>query len=104
MVKVLPFRMTDQHAKRLLATLATNSSAIIFTEHARAQMRRRKITPPQVINCLKRGRITEPPFLDHNGYWKVTIERYASGENVGCGVAIDDGNSKAIIITAFWVK
>ncbi len=102
--KVLPFRMTDQHAKRLLIALAANSASVIFTKHALKQMHKRKITLPQVISCLKKGRITESPFLDHQGYWKVTIERYASGENVGCGVSIDNGNSKAIIITAFWVK
>ena len=42
--------------------------------------------------------------MDHAGLWKVTIERYASGENVGCAVAIDNSKHKTIVITAFWVK
>lgn len=102
--KVVPFRMSDQHAKRLLGEIADKSISVIFTDHAREQMRKRKITMPQVISCLKKGKITESPCLDHEGYWKVTVERYACGENVGCGVAIDMGSPKAIIITAFWVK
>lgn len=102
--KVVPFRMTEQHAKRMLAEIAASSISVVFTDHARKQMRKRRITLPQVVSCLKKGKITEAPVLDHYGNWKVTVERYACGENVGCGVAIDTSSPKAIIITAFWVK
>lgn len=102
--KVVAFRMTDSAAKRLLAQIAEKSSNVIFTDHAVKQMKKRKITRPQVINCLKKGQIVESPFLDHHGMWKVTIERYASGENVGCAVAIDNSRHKSIVITAFKVK
>lgn len=102
--KVVAFRMTDVAAKRLLGQIASKSANVIFTDHAVKQMKKRKITRPQIINCLKKGQITESPCLDHHGMWKVTIERYASGENVGCAVAIDNSKQKSIVITAFWVK
>jgi hypothetical protein len=102
--KVVAFKMTDTAAKRLLAQIATDNGNVIFTDHAIAQMKRRRITRLQVINCLKRGVITESPCLDLHGLWKLTIERYASGENVGCAAAIDNSKHKSIVITAFWVK
>lgn len=101
--KVVPFRLSDPAAKRLLHQVADDTSRVIFTDHAKAQMRKRKITPVQVINCLKKGRISESPVLDHHGNWKLTIERYACGEQIGCAVAIDMSGPKAIVITAFWV-
>lgn len=102
--KVLNFRLTDAAAKRLLSEIAEDSVKVFFTEHAVKQMKKRKISRVQVINCLRKGKITESPFLDHYGNWKVTIERYACGEQIGCGVAIDTTVPKAIIITAFWVN
>jgi hypothetical protein len=102
--KVVPFRMTEAAAKRLLSQIAVKSSNVIFTDHAVSQMKRRKITRPQIISCLRKGLITEAPYLDHHGLWKVRVERYASGENVGCAVAIDNSKQKSIVITAFWVK
>lgn len=102
--KVVAFRMTEAAAKRLLSQIADKSANVIFTDHAVKQMKKRGITRPQVINCLKKGTIVEAPCLDHYGMWKVTVERYASGENVGCAVAIDNSKYKSIVITAFWVN
>jgi len=102
--KVLNFRLTDTAAKRLLAEVADSSANVIFTRHALERMRQRNITPAQVINCLKKGTITESPCLDHHGFWKLTLERYVSSENIGCSVAIDPARVKGIVITAFWVK
>lgn len=58
----------------------------------------------QVIQCLEKGTITESPCLDHHGNWKLSLERFTSGKCVGCAVAIDMAEPKAIVITAFWVK
>jgi len=96
--------MSGAAAKRLLAQIATRSADVIFTEHARRQMRARRITIPQVLNCLKKGTITEAPCVDHTGCWKLTIERYAAGERIGCAVAIDTSRHRSIVITAFWVR
>jgi len=102
--KVLEFRLADAEAKRLLQQIAAESDAVHFTQHARQQMRKRKITPLQVINCLRKGRITESPCLDLHGNWQLRIERYACGEEIGCGVAIDMTGPKAIVITSFRVN
>jgi len=52
---VVAFKMTSTKAKQLLVKIADCSKNIIFTKHALARMKQRKITPPQVINCLRKG-------------------------------------------------
>jgi len=101
---VVAFKMTDARAKQLLARIADDSNNIIFTRHAMARMKQRKITPKQVINCLKRGEITESPYLDQYGCWKITLERHVAGERIGCAIALDDSREKTIVITVFRVK
>lgn len=101
---VVPRQLADSEAQRWLAQIACDSSAVIFTSHARQQMRKRGISARQVIECLKKGLITESAFLDLYGNWKLTIERYAAGERIGCAVCIDINKANAIVITAFLVR
>jgi len=100
---VVAFRMTDARAKQLLEQIASCSSNVIFTRHALTRMKQRKITPPQVLNCLKKGTITESPYLEPPGYWKMTVERYVAGGSIGCAVALDCTEEKSIVITVFQV-
>jgi hypothetical protein len=101
---IVAFRLADVTAKQHLERIASNNERVKFTHHARLQMRQRGIGPELVLNCLRKGTITESPVLDMRGNWQLRIERYASGENIGCAVAIDIGDPRAIIITAFWVQ
>lgn len=101
---VVPFRLSESKARLLLVEIAADTSRVEFTPHARTQMRKRKITGAQVVNCLRKGVITEAPVLNFHGHWKLTIERYACGERIGCAVAIDLSAPRGIIITAFHVR
>jgi hypothetical protein len=101
---IVPFRLADATAKHHLERIAADAERVKFTQHARSQMRRRGIGPELVLNCLRKGMITESPVFNVKGNWQMRVERYASGENLACAVAIDLDEPRAIIITAFWVK
>lgn len=101
---VVAFTLSDNQAKKLLREIAKSSGNIKFTKHAVGQMRKRRLTPVQVLDCLSKGSIHESPCLDRHGNWKLTMERYACGQHIGCAVAVDMADSKAIVITAFWVN
>jgi hypothetical protein len=101
---IVPFRLADATARHHLERIASDSAQVKFTKHARVQMQRRDIGPELVLNCLRKGTITESAVLDLRGNWQLRVERYASGENISCVVAIDIVDPHAIIITAFWVK
>jgi hypothetical protein len=101
---IVPFRLADATAKHHLENIAADSQRVKFSKHARLRMQHRGIGPELVLNCLRKGTITESPILDGTGNWQLRIERYAAGENIGCAVAVDIDDPRAIIITAFWVQ
>lgn len=101
---IVRFRLTDATAKHHLQHICADTKRLKFTHHARLRMQQRGIGPELVLNCLRKGTITESPVLDPHGNWQLRIERYAGGENIGCAVAINLDDPRAIIITAFWVQ
>jgi hypothetical protein len=100
MVKPVPMRMSDPTALKLLREIAEDSGNIIFTNHARERMRERKVTPSQVLACLKQGFASEPVALDPHGNWKLTVQHRVAGVELNVSVAIDVP-TRAIIITVF---
>lgn len=94
-----PLRLTRPTALRTIRRLAADSAAVLFTAHARQQMRKRRITPRQVFGVLLKGGIDEGPSLDSYDCWRCTMRRYAAGETVIVVAAIcGDG---LVIVTAF---
>lgn len=45
-------------------------------------MRQRGITTPQILNCLLKGKVTEPPFLvnENGGGYEARVEKGTAGE------------------------
>lgn len=98
---VVPLTLTSAKALEIVRGVAADTSRVFFTPHAEQQMRRRRITRPQVLACLRQGRITEAPYWDNvHGTWPLTMERLTAGERVTVGLAIDL-KVQVIIITAF---
>jgi len=93
-------RMSDPAARKLLQEIAQDSANVIFTKHANERMRQRKVTPIQVLDCLRGGFVSEPVTLDQFGYWKLTISHRVAGADLSVSVAIDVPR-RAIIITVF---
>jgi hypothetical protein len=94
-----PFRMTRPVALRTIRRLAAEGATLRFTVHARDQMRRRQITPRQVLGVLLKGGIEEGPSRDSHGCWRCTMRRYAAGETAVVVAAIC--GDRLVIVTAF---
>lgn len=100
---LLPFKLNDENLLRLIRETSVDTSRVLFVEHARKRMRMRKITPTQVIDCLRRGSISEPAFVNLHGHWQCTLTRRHAGDVISAAVALErnvDGNWIAVI-TAF---
>lgn len=91
--------MTRAEALGRIRHLAGDSANVVFRPHAKAQMRRRLITPLEVLNLLRHGGITEGPALDLKGCWRCTMQRFAAGENVTAAIAICD--MTLVVVTAY---
>jgi hypothetical protein len=57
-----------------------------------------RITPVQVVRCLRAGKLVDGPTRDEFGKWICKLERLSAGDAVA--VAIDP-SSDLIVITVF---
>ena len=92
--------MNDDQLRRRLAEIAEDSDRVQITHHARQRMRQRRITPAQVLEVLRRGRIAEPAHPNILGNWQCTLERSVAGDLVKVAVAlIQRDDESAVVIT-----
>lgn len=99
MNKVVAFKMSGPAALKKLQQLAADSKNIVFLKHATKRMRERKITPKQVLDALRRGRIVEGPALDLKGGWKMTLAVCCAGDELEVTAVISGGH--IVIITMY---
>lgn len=95
--------MTDSDALTILRECAENDTRVFFSRHATDRMIQRKITRPQVLLCLEKGKITESPCRDPKGDWRCTIEHYTAGSVVTVAAAIKHNNNgdRTVIVTVY---
>jgi hypothetical protein len=110
MGKVVPFRKAaaDDRSKRvgvhdalaMVRTLAQDSKCVLILHHAKKRQEKWGISRRQIMTCLRKGRITEGPFVNIHGNWQVNVSRTAAGEEVTCVVAIE-WDRRLIVVTVF---
>jgi hypothetical protein len=98
------FRLNDANALKLLREIVKDSGRVVVLKHAKARMKERGITLPQVLEVLRKGSLAEPACLDIHGNWKVTVRCKTCGENVAVAGAIDmtqEPQERVFVITVF---
>lgn len=90
-------KMTARLALRMIREAATDSARVYLSGHAEKRMRQRRITRVQVLECLRRGQITEGPVLDIKGNWTCRVERLVAGDQVKVAVAIERRSNLTVI-------
>lgn len=97
--------LTTANASRIIRRLAQDSNAVYFTDHASKRMAQRKVTRPQVMECLMKGAITEGPALDIKGCWKVTVSRAVCGDGIDVVLALDwDAESASYVVVVTVIR
>lgn len=98
---VLRLQMNDVSLVRKIAELASDSSRVVLTLHAKRQMKRRRILLTQVLHCLRKGKVIEPAHLDIHGCWKCTLETLISGDRIKVAAALsaDETGECVVVIT-----
>ena len=95
-------KKSDEQLAKLIRDTSKASSSVIFTTHAGAQMKSRKITSLEVYECLRSGTIRRKPEPnEEKGSLECRMERYISGRNLGVVAAISDEDPSVIVVTAF---
>ena len=98
---VQSMRLSDAGFVKKVRAIAEDSYRVVLTKHAKQRMKQRRITLPQVLQCLRKGRIIEPAHMTMQGDWKATLEHQCAGDLVRVAVAIErqqDGDL-AVVVT-----
>jgi Domain of unknown function (DUF4258) len=100
MTKPSQFQLNAPKALALVRELASESGNVIFLPHALQRMKRRHVTPKEVIGCLLRGVIVEGPALGIKGNWELAMERFGAGRKLRVALALDLPK-RLIVITVY---
>jgi Domain of unknown function (DUF4258) len=74
--------LTDVKALRIVREATSDSSRVLYVDHARLRMRQRGISAADVMVCLRSGRITERVHQDIRGRWKCALTGIVCGQSV----------------------
>src|SRR4051812_37746939 len=95
---VVQFELSPARALQILREVSKDSSRVFYTDHVEEQMRKRKISRPQVLRCLARGKIVEDPFLSLKGNWEMAVEAVTAGNCLHVACALDKDEKGDFII------
>lgn len=87
---------------RIIRARAKDSANIVPVGHALRAMRKRRVDRLQVERCLRRGTITEGPYVPTNsrtGDWRCNMHAHIGGEWIRIVVEIAAG-TQLLVITA----
>ncbi len=89
---------------RHIRAVARDSAAVLFTQHVSVQMRKRKVSSAEVLECLRLGslrRVPEPNL--GKGSLECRMERYVVGRELAVIVALCEEDPDLVVVTVFSV-
>ena len=94
--------MKPADAARIVRARARDSGNIVLLDHARRQMKARRVDLLQVVRCLQRGAVTEGPYMPTNsrtGYWRCNVSATVDGIRLRVAVEVAD-DPLLLVVTA----
>ena len=103
MGKTLPFRLNDANMLSRVRSIAADTSRIFIEKHAKARMRKRRISITQIYECLRKGHLTESAHIAMRGGWKCTMTYRWAGDEISVPLVIeqDEKGDWIAVITVF---
>jgi len=100
---VTELNLTPHSARPIIKVIAEISGRVFFKPHAIRRMKERDITRPQILRCLKSGRVTEGPSRNMAGNWEVRMEGFSSGEEIAVVIELehDTEGNRILVITTY---
>ena len=98
---VQALRPGDAGFLKRLRAIVRDSDRVVLTIHAKQRMNQRRINQRQIMECLRRGRVSEPAHLTIQGDWKATLEHQHAGDLVRVVVVIErqEDGELAVVVT-----
>lgn len=93
-------RKSVPQLQRHIRDLAQDTFVVVFTGHAKQQMKTRKVLRAEAMECLRCGQIhrTPEPNLS-KGNLEVRMEYYVAGRHIQVVVALCDEDPDLLVVT-----
>ena len=95
-----PFRLNDRSLRRLICETAQDANRVFFTPHSKQRMRQRKIDADRVLDCLRKGVVSESAHTNLHGNWQCTLTRLNAGDEISVAAAVDRAEDGDWVIVA----
>jgi len=96
-------KSSSQIAKHI-RTVAKDSACVFFTKHVKVRMSQRKVTAPEVLDCIRNGTISRATEPSQDGQsLECRMERYVASRNLGVVVALCDEDPDIVLVTLFLI-
>lgn len=94
-------KLSDPAFLRRLRAIVADPFRVTILDHAGKRMKKRKITPEQVLECLQKGKLVEPAHLTIYGEWKATVMCRCAGDVVQVAVVLEktETGDYAVVVT-----
>ncbi len=87
---------------RHIREVARDSGAVFFTQHVSVQMRKRKVSSSEVLECLRMGSLRRVPEPNPGkGSLECRMERYVAGRELAVIVALCEEDPDLVVVTVF---
>ena len=97
-------RKSQSQLARHIRAVAQDSGAVLFTLHVSVQMRKRKVSSTEVLDCLRLGTLRRVPEPNPGkGSLECRMERYVAGRELAVIVALCDEDPDLVVVTVFSV-
>lgn len=93
-----PERLSAAEARKVIREIATDADRIVVLRHAEARMAQRQVTRTMLNRVVRAGALTEGPYLDVHGQWRVELEGRSAGDVVTVALAIE-WRTRLIVVT-----
>jgi hypothetical protein len=93
--------MNDETLRRRIRQLVSDSSRMLPSPHAKKQMRKRRVSPKQVLQVLRSGYVVEHAHRNIKGNWQCTLEGLVAGDLIRVAAALmtDSDGDWVIVVT-----
>ncbi len=91
---------TPEFALRAIRDIASGNGEVVLIPHAKGRGRQRDVNYRQVVECLRKGTLSEGPYQTSKGQWRCNVFRHMAGEQMTCVVEFDLPR-RLIIVTVF---
>lgn len=93
-----PDRLSAAEARKVIREIAADGERVVPLRHAEQRMEERDISMSSVRRVVRAGAVTEGPYLDVRGNWRVEMQGRVAGDVLTVALSIE-WRTRLLVVT-----